>query len=335
MINNYEKITNIQLHISDECSEENKEIIKYYWELDGAEMVNKPMFVKNKFNVTQTELTRIINTDSSITFYLYCENCESYEKQIVRSYSTFKQILGSYKNRHSGVFKCDSCKDLIKEQLRIDEQNIKKENIEKCKIAIQNKNWRNLSYFERELLVYCIGKDFYQVSRHYGKILGKPGYFKLIKALENIEMQDFLILERNPYNYRWIENFECFKELQEHHSEILPKEEIADRDIDYDKVSNTIKLKLTIDKNHIHPDSPKFSGLVKFNEPIILKPNVEYIFGHWQRANDNLFLTLTPLENLEKLPIQRRISETPISLQKGITDFLNNLGSSLDFLDNE
>jgi hypothetical protein len=38
---------------------------------------------------------------------------------------------------------------------------------------------------------------------------------------------------------------------------------------------------------------------------------------------------MTPLENLEKLPIQKRISDQPISLQKGIQDFLKNLGQNL------
>ena len=51
----------------------------------------------------------------------------------------------------------------------------------------------------------------------------------------------------------------------------------------------------------------------------------------WQRAKENLYLTMIPIENFEKLPSQKRISNQPISLQKGITDFLNNLGKDLDF----
>jgi hypothetical protein len=52
MENNFEKITNIQLHISNDCSEEHKKIIKTYWKLNGTEIVNKPMFVKNLYNIT-------------------------------------------------------------------------------------------------------------------------------------------------------------------------------------------------------------------------------------------------------------------------------------------
>jgi len=101
--------------------------------------------------------------------------------------------------------------------------------------------------------------------------------------------------------------------------------------IGYGKETNTIKLKLTINEYQNHPDSPKFLGIVKFKERIVIEPDVEYIFGHWQRANENLHLSLTPLENMEKLPTQKRVSKLPISIRKVVTDFLNNRGEDHHF----
>ena len=80
-----------------------------------------------------------------------------------------------------------------------------------------------------------------------------------------------------------------------------------------------------------HPDSPLYSGTVIFKESIVIEPDVEYIFGQWKRANNALYLTLTPIEIMDKLPVQKRLSSHPIRLQQAITDYLNNLGENLDF----
>ena len=61
------------------------------------------------------------------------------------------------------------------------------------------------------------------------------------------------------------------------------------------------------------------------------KPGVEYIFGQWQRAKQNLYLTMMPIDNLEKSPTQKRVSKLPISVKKGVTDFLNNIGKDHHF----
>ena len=62
-----------------------------------------------------------------------------------------------------------------------------------------------------------------------------------------------------------------------------------------------------------------FRGLPSsFKERIVIEPGVEYIFGQWQRAKRNLYLTMIPIANLEKTPTQRRVSKLPISVKKGV-----------------
>lgn len=83
-----------------------------------------------------------------------------------------------------------------------------------------------------------------------------------------------------------------------------------------------------INKDQYHPDSPTHAGTFTLKERIVLEPGVEYIYGFWPRANENMYLTMTPLKNLDKFPIQKKISDHPISLQKGIEEFLKKLGEN-------
>ena len=70
---------------------------------------------------------------------------------------------------------------------------------------------------------------------------------------------------------------------------------------------------------------------ISFKEQIVLKPNVEYIFGQWERANDNLFLTIIPTSEFEKRPSQKSISKLPKLIKHGVHEFLNNIGYNLNF----
>lgn len=163
-----------------------------------------------------------------------------------------------------------------------------------------------------------------------GKLLGQDNFYHLIKSLENIEAQNLIVLHRDSWN-NYITNFQYLSSLENYKEEINFKKERPEETTAFDDATNTLKFKLTINDVQNHPDSPKFSGIVKFKEKIVINPNVDYIFGMWQRANDNIYLTLTPQEDLDKLPTQKRLSNLPVTLQEGITNFLNNMGKDVDF----
>ncbi|WP_179317196.1 hypothetical protein [Winogradskyella undariae] len=325
MEHNYVKIKNIQLKIFKNCPKEHEQIIKLYWQFNDFKLINKPGELNKKFSISQSQLSHIITSYSSLSFYFFCENCNTYEKHIVKSQTGFKDLI-LYKSRSYSYQKCDYCKleeetaSEIEKQKRIEELTLNSYD------AIASKNWQNLSNFEKGVLSTCLKMNFNQVKTHYGKILGQSQFIKLIHALKNIENQGLLILEKDSRN-DYIINYEYLEKLLDFKDEIdfLEKSSISNN------VKNTIKLKLTINDKQNHPNSPMFSGIVNFKEKIVIEPDVDYIFGHWQRANNNMYLTLTPIADVEKLPEQKRISNLPISLRKGITNFLNNLGENLDF----
>ena len=178
------------------------------------------------------------------------------------------------------------------------------------------------------MLNQCLENSFNKVKQHYFKLLGKSQFIRLIRALENIEAQHLLVLIKDPYT-GYIINHKYHEPLLEHKEELLTREEETTNTFEFDEETGTMKFRLTVNELQNHPDSPEFGGIVKWPQKIIFEPNVEYIFGFWQRAKGDLYLTLTPIENLNKLPVQNRISNLPISLQKGINDFLNNMGKTL------
>jgi len=330
MKNQNEIIANIQHQISEECSKNEKEIIQLYWKLKDNEFVNSPRSIKKEYNITQSQLIQLISKYSSLSFSMFCENCKSYENHEVKNQTKFINTVRGYRNKYSNFYKCNYCKG---EEEKFEHEEQRKKYIElniKFNKAIENKNWENLSNFDKIVLKRALEMNFSQLQKYYLNKLGQSNYDTFTSALVNIEKQYLLLLKRNSLNNSII-NHGYIDPLLEHKDEIKIKEKKPQSSVSIDKETNTIKLKLTINEFQKHPDSPLYAGLVKFKEKIVIEPDVEYIFGHWKRSNNNLYLTLTPLENMDKLPSQKRISNLPISMQKGVTDFLKNMGQNLDF----
>lgn len=326
----FENITNIQLHISDHSSKEDKKILQFYWEMKNEVLKNTPSLVRKKFNITQAELNRLNATYASLSLYLLCENCISYEKQLASSHSAYKQVIINHRSKYTYPFKCNHCELEIKKTETQEAEEKRNTLIENLNSAIENKNWENLSNFERAVLGNCLEMNFNQLKHHYGKLLGRDNFYDLIRALETIEHQNLIELYKES-NSRYIKNYHIENKLKAFKEEIIFLEEVPESSVEIDSETNEIKFKLTINENQQHPDQPMHAGTVTFKERIVIEPGVEYIFGQWKRANDSLYLTMIPIDQLEKTPIQKRISNTPISLKKGITDFLNNIADDHHF----
>jgi hypothetical protein len=329
MENQNEKIANLQVLISENCAKKEKEIINFYWEFKDTEFVNTPKQVKEVFEISKTDLTKIIATHSKISFYMYCESCNSFENQQVQSRTKYLEIIKAKRQRnHPFAYKCDHCERLEQKKVSKEKEEAHKKLLQEFDNAIESENWNNLTNFEREILSSCLEMNFHQLKKKYGGQLGKKSFIKLIRALEKIASQNLIHLIRNGRD-NYINDYQHLARLTEFKDEIKVSKKITPSYGKTHNESNELKFKLTINEHQNHPDSPLHAGTVTFKERIVIEPGVEYIFGLWQRAHENLYLTMTPIENLEKLPIQKRISSQPISLREGITDYLNNLG--IDF----
>ena len=325
------KIANLQLIISENCSEREKEIIKFYWELKDNNFVNTPSQVKNTFGISQSEM-RSITKLSTLSFYKYCNNCDSYENLEATSITNFFEINPIKLKRHQTyeAFKCKHCESLELEKRWLEKKEAKKKLFQKFAEAIDLKNWNNLNRFEREVLCNCLEMTFSQLGKKYGDQNGKEFYIKMIKALEKIAEENLLFLVRDPRRNNYISDYQYLPRLTEFKDEIKPPKSVSSSYVETNNETNELKFKLTINENQYHPDSPLHAGTVTFKERIVIEPGVEYIFGLWNRANENLYLTMVPLENLENIAQTKRISKQPISLQQGIKDFLKDLGKNFN-----
>lgn len=315
------KIANLQLFISDNCSEKDKEIINFYWKFKDTEFLNTPKQVRDTFAISQSVMRNIIETYSELSFYKHCESCNSYAKLKAFSITNYFVInhIKQKKNSICKRFKCDHC-----QQEECDEYT--KELILKQENAIKSKNWNNLNNFERQVLLSSLEMYFTELSKKYWSQLGEESFNILIKALEKIANENLILLFRNgPNNY--IYAYEHLSYLREFKDEIKAPKKIKSSYVQTDVDTNELKFKLTINENQYHPDSPLHAGTVTFKERIVIEPGVEYIFGLWNRANENLYLTMTPLENLEKTPQTKRINSQPKSIRQVMIDYLNSLGA--------
>lgn len=321
------KIANLKVFISENCSQTEKEIINYYWEFKENEILHYPKQVASTFGIGLTELKKIIGAHSELSFDFLCEHCNRYEMQTINSITRYIEIIKvkRQRNSHSG-FKCAHCKQLEEKKLIQEKKEAQKKLKQKFEQAIETKNWNNLTNFEREVLFSSLGMNFSELGKKYWDQLGKESYIRLIRALEKIANENLILLFRNgPHNY--IYAYEHLSYLTEFKGEIKPPKKIRPSHVQNDVDTNELKFKLTINENQHHPDSPLHAGTVTFKERIVIEPGVEYIFGLWNRANENLYLTMTPLENLEKTPQTKRISSQPKSIRQVMIDYLNSLGA--------
>lgn len=330
MENSFKKIENIQLQILENCAEKEVAIINAYWKLEEMKFVNMPKNIKEEFDISLSELTKLIASYSTLFLFIHCENCNSYEKHQAKSKTQFTALLKKAKINARPIIKCSWCRQQELELFNMEEQNKQKERFEKFNNAINDKNWNNLKKFERDILVNSISMSFNELKKHYGNQLGQSQFILFIKALENIEDQNLLFFIRDPWT-NYIIDFHKSDRLMDYRSEITVQEEIKESIVEVDSETNELKFKLVINNNHYHPDSPTHGGTFTPKERIVLEPDVEYIYGFWPRANECLYVTMTPLKNLEKLPTQKRISDYPISLQKEIQNYLRKLRENQDF----
>lgn len=318
MEKSHEIIANIKIQFSENCTELQNKILQDYWEFKDLDFDNNPKKCKEKYKLSQSDLSKIIRDFSSLLFYRKCDKCNSFEKHEVKSISSFKTIVNKTKHIcfHCIIEEYDENEKIEKEKIKIARA--------KLTDAIENKNWKNLSKFELNVFVKCLDLNNSDLKSYFGDILGQKNFIKLIKALESIEKQNLIVLQRNKYN-NYITDHQYLSTLKEYKDEIIDEynnyQSIAESNYD----TNELKLKLTINESFNHPDSPQYAGTIIFKERIVIEPNTEYVFAQWTRSDNNLFFSLVPLKSLEKLPKQERISEQPKLIKEIIEDFFKNI----------
>jgi|GEM_PF-1584142 hypothetical protein len=339
MENHKEKIINPQLMISEACTNRQEEIIRQYWAHNSNfEFRNTPTHIINEYKVKGSQLRSLLRKYSGFEFYLHCDSCNSLEWQKAMSQSNFNSTFSSLKKKHY-KFQCEYCKE--REYLRFKEERKKQDEERKemerkrlmekdrnHQLAIDGKVWNQLPEFENVVLKDAIRiNDFQRLSRLYST-KGDFSYKKYLSALRLLNDKDLLILTFDSRNSSIIEKYTFSERLQQEYDFQFKEEKkiLSTSEVKYDNQTDELKFRLPINKNQAHPDSPLYAGTVVFKERIIIEPGKEYVFGVWNRADQELFLSMVPLNSLYKSPIQKKLQSLPVPIRKGVEDFLNSIG---------
>lgn len=324
LLNQIMEIKDINFASLGNPSKQQAEVALKYWKLnESLKFLYKPKKIRDEYNINQAELNRIVFLYSRLTYYISCSKCNSFEHNYSFSQNNFNQLV----KKSRSVFKsyiCRSCKAKTKAETEHTIANEINELYIKQNQAIDEKRWTNLTSFHNEVLFNCLSNDFRKLKKLYWKKLGDREYWRLFEALNVLELNNLIVLQKDEkkrtkdFNYidRLSSSF-CF----------TPKEEVLETKskCDFNKETNELKFKLTINDSKKYPDSPIYAGVVTFKERIILEPGVEYSFAQWERANNNLFLTMIPTISVFQPPKQIPISEIPISLREGIENYFKTI----------
>ena len=302
MGNTNEKISNLRVQVSEKCTEREKSIIELYWKFNGFEFLNTAKSIVDTFEISQTQLNKLISSFGLLLFSIPCGSCPKFDNFQVSGRSDFKSIINqALTSNPSSTYKCSFCISKEQEEAylkNVQEQKKINQNLEK---AIEAQNWLHLSNFQKGMLCNCFKMNFVELKKHYRTILSSDKWILFIESMEAIESHNLLSLQRD-LNTKEIISFYYLERLTSFKDEISIKEVNTTSSLDIDIETNELKFKLTTLKDQSYPDSPSHSGTVIFNQKIVIEPGVEYIYGLWPRANKNLYFTLIPQENLERLP---------------------------------
>ncbi len=357
MENENPKVGYIKLQLESNCTNTETNILQEYWEIvDGKFAIKDTNILLEKYNYTRGELTKLTKSKSKLLVFVFCKNCNSYELKEVCSRTEYQECLRTYEYIHYTRQEkiCDYCQTIKQEERRkrqeaenkhkkieeekrkklqeIEDRRKKEEERTRLNKAIEDKKWQLLSDFEKDVLCRCLQANFHDVRRFFVQKRGQKSDV-FINAIRELELLDLITIRRdyegNIRGHNFLPKLKEFKDEIETSIVVIKEQQ---NKIERNS-TNSLKFKLTINDISNNPYRPKFAGVITFKEEIVLHPNIEYTFGAWERENENLYLTLIPTEDLERIPTQNKVSNKPEHIQKIILDNFNNLGKNI-FEDN-
>ena len=334
----------IGIDFDEDCPKEIIEPAKMYFDLnDSFEFKFTIDSVKSKFDIKDKDIASI-RKYSNLIYEIYCDRCEAFKKQFASNKTEFNNV---YRYSYYKPNICKECKEIEEElkqkelekqqqKLREEQEKKKQEIVQNLNKAINEKAWRNLNPYQFEVLKNCLSfNSFNELKQYYWNKNPTPQDFKkLFSALKILASENLIIIETEFDRFRGYDIITGFKYLERLKAEFEynykkkdtskvksnPTQENQDKEI-----VNALKMRLTINDCSNHPDSPLYAGTIRFKEKIVIEPNIDYTFAQWKRSNDDLYFTLVPKAEIEKLPVQKTLSQEPKILQEHLTDFLNNM----------
>lgn len=308
----------------NECPENLRELIESYWELDEMMFFKKKpkMLLELLPDLTLARIIEYVGKYSKLTFYAYCENCNSYEYQEVFTQSSFVTKTKMHKSKKIS-FQCRHCE--LTDQLEEINENIRQAKILELKAnqAIEEERWKLLNGFQYELLHQCVDKDFWKLKNSYWYKLGKGGYKKLFIEMEHLAKLDLIVIYRDSIT-DYITGYKCFDCVKENVQD-LPFILKVDNSSSTNLKSKKHSIQVRIDDSLKFDENLLFSGVFELQERIILEPNLDYSIKSNRRDDEVLDVILEIKREIVAIVEDLERSYSPIKLEDGVKNFLKGI----------
>jgi hypothetical protein len=312
------KINSHRVEIEETCKPEYIEAIKKYWALENNKFINKSTVLGKPFDFSASVFGNLVKNESKFFIEIQCDTCPNIESAQVKSQSNFLTIKKELHDSKTKLFYCSKCKAEREAQRLKELEKQKAIRDEKLILAIKNKTWSVLSPFQLNVLK-CIIKN-QGTSKLNTQFKNTPNntIWSTICTLKDLN----LIILNYKEDTNYIQSVYFLPELEF----MLPEvNNVVKKDpkATYNNTKRELKLRLT--KNNVPKggDSPLYSGVLNFEEDVVIEKDTQYTFGIWKREFDNLYFTLVPTDSIYKSPRQQSISSQPKHLREAIQDFFD------------
>lgn len=307
-----------RLNTKEGLEEDYLSIIQDYWQIDNSEFVNRPKQIIEKYNISQSDLNRIIKDNSEcIVVQGHCISCGLEISKSVFSQTSFKEAYIRSKNRcsqcESEYFKKIEADKAARLELEINERK------EKFKDSIEKRKWENLNAIEFDILKKIVRlKDKNLIRRE----VFKNNFYdeEIWKYVNRIEKLKLISITRGLNNY--IISFDFSPELERH---ILTSDnEFLSKELDY------LSFSISMNSNKKTIRQPDYSGTFILKRDIRLKAEQKYIYGGWINSDGSINLKFQPIDSLNPTTEQKSVDNEPTHIKNLLNDFFNEIQKQED-----
>lgn len=337
MENLNDKIVKVELEITDNVTNDQREIIEDYWAYNeyNYELNKLPSQITMKYRISQKELNDTVATFSDINLYIRCDYCDTVERNTFTSQKGFRRAIAQLKKLRGDKYKCVNCQAIEEAKIRNHQESESKERADKhYKMLVQKKNqlekavdrkkWKNLSEFENVVLKNAILLNNFEELKNYYLNLGIQSYKKMFSVLRILEAEGLLVLEFDEWDKTKIVKYEIYGRLRENY-EYQPKLQNVENVIaksETNSSENKLELTLSATENQFHPDCPPLGATFNVNDTVVFKPGEQYSCNFSNELNGGVSIKISQVKDIKELPTHIRLDALPAELRKQVEDFL-------------
>jgi hypothetical protein len=289
-----------KLIIETDLSEQEKALVKDYWEMNNGVFVNTPQTVATKYNIPVGKLQHVLK---HCAYYLFthapCSECGNDLSIKAHSHLRYHQT------KKATMVSCQVCIDRRWEGHNKANERGKAHKLDNHKTAIAELELKDLTPYEREVLRTIVDNNIKNVSQLRKHVFGGTLKDKRKEwaAFLSLESKSLIIVERDKNKNNYVTSIEFDHSLKE-----------ALREQEDKTVSNGSNAGFGFvlqpdGDNHTH----NFQGTFTLTQDIVFKAGEACTYFGYLNADGSLSVRISPLDSLNKAPEMGGIKVAPVS----------------------